>query len=220
MRILFAHDHRLLREGLRRFLCRMQPKTVIYEVESFDAALLAAETAGGMDLALFGQAMPGLNGTSGILEFRSRFPITKVVLLTTSADPLPMLAAISVGATGVISKNISGHNLVSALRLVMSGEIYLPSDMVMEMAALMVGSPATTETSGVAAMSWVKFSPAETIAVPLLLDGLSNKSIAERLGIEESAVKARLRGIYRKIGAANRAQAVLTLQAKGEARSK
>lgn len=219
MRILFADDHRLLRDGLSSFLVKLAPKSLVLGAESLEEALVVAEDADGVDLALLGQGMPGLNGSTGISLFRRRFPAAKVVLLTTVSDPIVILAAISAGADGVIFKTISGEGMLAALRLVLSGEIYLPSDVLIAMANLAVRSMIPSKETVLTVMTSVKFSPAETSVVPLLLDGLSNKQIAERLAIEEPAVKARLRGIYKKLGASNRAQAVWALLANGDARS-
>ncbi|PKU26606.1 response regulator transcription factor [Telmatospirillum siberiense] len=220
MRILFADDHRLLRDGIRSFLSQLNQEAEIIEAESFDDALLVTEGAGGVELALLAQAMPGLNGSAGIQLFTARFPLAKVVLLTTVADPALMWAAIDAGAKAVIFKTISGQNMVSALRLVLLGELYLPADTLKAMAAQVVVGPVMWGNAVDAAfIAQVKFSPAEVDVVPLLLDGLSNKAISDRLGIEETAVKARMRGVYKKIGATNRAQAVWLLLANGVHRS-
>jgi DNA-binding NarL/FixJ family response regulator len=94
--------------------------------------------------------------------------------------------------------------MVSALRLMLAGEFYLPSEIVAKIvhAGARSGDMATAEAH---------FSPCEAAVIPLLMDGLCNKVIAHNLGIEEAAVKARLRCIYRKMGVANRAQAVMRL---------
>jgi len=219
MRILLADEQKLLRDGVRPLLSELSQKALFFDASTFDEALSVAADAGGMDLALLGQAMPGMNGVTGVQTFAARFPIAKVVLLTANASPPMMLAAVAAGAAGVIFKTISGIGMLNALRLVMSGEIYLPSDAVIALTTAAVDAATASEPIAPAMPARAPFSPCESKVIPLLLDGLPNKSIAQRLGIEEAAVKARLRGIYRKMGVANRAQAVWGLQAGGRTRS-
>ncbi len=213
MRVLLADSQRLLRDGIRPFLSKLNSKSHVIEATTFDEAILAADEAGELDLAVLGHTMMGMFGVTGIQRFRNKFPKTKVVLLTESSDPTTILAAIAAGADGVISKAMSGRAMQSALRMVAAGDVYLPSDLVISFARLSSRSPPPPHDEPMI------FSPAETEVVPLLLDGLSNKVIAQRLGIEEAAIKARLRGIYRKVGAVNRAQAVWSLLSNGKARS-
>jgi len=219
MRILLADEQNLLRAGLRSILPELSPQALFFDAGTFDEALSVAADAGGVDMALLGNSMPGMNGTAGIGAFLASFPIAKVVLLTTDADPGAMLAAVAAGAVGVIFKTISGPGMLSALRLVMSGEGYLPSETVVSIAKLAARSETVGEPCALVKTRRVVFSPAESEVVPLLLDGLPNKVIAKRLGIEEAAIKARLRGMYKKMGVSNRAQAVWALLSDGRIRS-
>jgi DNA-binding NarL/FixJ family response regulator len=215
MRILLADDQRLLRDGIRPFLVTLSSDTRLFEAGTFDEAIQVVAEEGAIDLAVLGQALPGMDGLVGVLAFSKRFPTTRVVLLTAVVDPQLILAAVAAGAQGIILKTISGENMLNALRMVVSGEIYMPAESVIALAkamnffAIPNGSSAS-ENNGKA-----PFSSGESQVVPLLLDGLSNKLIAQRLGIEEAAVKARLRSIYKKMGVFNRAQAVMALLSHG-----
>lgn len=219
MRILFADDQRLLRDAARPFLTKLSPKTHLIEAGTFrDAISLAAET-GGVELALLGQALPGIDGVGGIRIFQQQFPLAKVVVVSASPDIGMMMDAMAAGTRGVISKAISGEGMLNALRLIMSGEIYLPAELVMAATRLAENATTTAEYSPPPSIGNIEFSPSETEVIPLLLDGLSNKVIAQRCGAGEAAIKARLRGIYKKVGAVNRAQAVWALLAHGKIRS-
>jgi DNA-binding NarL/FixJ family response regulator len=219
MRILLADDQRLMRDGIRPFLAKLAAKSVFFEAGSFDEAIATARDEGDIDLAVLGQTMPGMNDLSTIQIFTDLFPASRVVLLANDADPLTMLSAVTAGAHGVIPKTISGQGMLGALRLVVAGEIYLPSGAIIALAKLAILADSGRGASHPTDLALVDFSPAETQVVPLLLDGLPNKIIAERLNIEEAAVKARLRSAYRKMSVTNRAQAVWELLRLGMARS-
>lgn len=218
MRMLIADDHRLLRDGIRSILCEMSEWAQISAASTLDEAISVADLGKGFDMALLGHTMSGMDGVEGVRVFLGKFPQTKVVLLTGTADSGTVLTAVAAGAHGVLSKGMSGHGMRHALRLVLVGETYLPSDAIISLAISDIQRPPNS-LSSVPVCRNVRFSPSETEVIPLLLDGLPNKLIAQRLNINEAAAKARLRGVYKKVGAANRAQAVWGLLALGEARS-
>jgi DNA-binding NarL/FixJ family response regulator len=204
MSMLVAYQHRLLRDSIRPLLAEIAGKTVLYEATTFDEAVQSASEHGEIELALLGDELPGLDGLAGIRLFRHQFPTIKLVMLTEGLDPVSVMAAIDCGMAGVIFKSISAKAMVAALKLVLEGEIYFPSLVIGQISALCAKlAPAPALQPG--------FSPGEIQVVPLLLSGLCNKVIGNRLGIEEAAVKARLRGIYKKMGVVNRAQAVMAL---------
>ncbi|OAN49507.1 hypothetical protein A6A04_19370 [Paramagnetospirillum marisnigri] len=219
MRILLADDQRLLRDAVRPFLSKLSPKTHLIEASTFEEAMSAAAESGEVSLALLGQSLPGMDGVSGIRVFRREFPLAKVVVVSASPDIGMMLEAMDAGTSGVISKTISGRGMLNALRLIMSGETYLPAELVLAATRFAGGKVSEAETSPQAPIESTSFSPAEAEVIPLLLDGLSNKAIAQHCGAGEAAVKARLRGIYKKLGAVNRPQAVWALLAHGKIRS-
>lgn len=195
----------------------MSEQTQVFDAGTLTEAMSLAGPSEGFDLALLGHTMPGMDGVGGIRAFVNRFPSAKVVLLTAAADSVTVLDAMAAGAHGIISKAMSGFGVQHALRLVLAGETYLPSDVIIALASSNVRP--SKGLSFAPPCCNVRFSPAEAEVIPLLLDGLPNKLIAQRLNIEEAAAKARLRGVYKKIGAANRAQAVWSLLSLGESRS-
>ncbi|CAA7627385.1 Regulatory protein, LuxR:Response regulator receiver [Candidatus Terasakiella magnetica] len=219
MRILLADDQRLLRDAARPFLSRLSAKAHLVEASTFNEAVSVAANTGGIDLALLGQSLPGMDGVGGIRVFQQQFPLAKVVVVSACLDIGMTLDAISAGTRGVISKAISGNGMLNALRLILAGEIYLPAELVMTAARLAGNQTTRAECTTSALIGDMDFSPSEVEVIPLLLDGLSNKVIAQRCGAGEAAIKARLRSIYKKLGATNRAQAIWALLACGKIRS-
>lgn len=206
MRFMLADNQKLFRDGMRSHVSRLNPALII-EAGSFDEAVSVAKHAGGADVVLLGQDMPGMQGIAGMQAFQNHFPDARIVLMIPSDDTNTAIAAIAAGAAGVITKDISGDGLLNAMRMVVAGEIYLPAGMTVAIVQRMVFPPRHATPP----LASVRFSPGESEVTPLLTEGLANKVIAQRLHIEEAAVKARLRCIYKKLGVANRAQAVRAL---------
>jgi len=219
MRILLADDQRLLRDAVRPFLSKLSAKAQLVEASTFKEAVSVATDTGGIALALLGQSLPGMDGVTGIRVFRQQFPQAKVVVVSASPDIGMMMDAMAAGTSGVISKTISGEGMLAALRLILSGEIYLPAELILAVTRQEERQDTEAERSAPALIGNFRFSPAEAEVIPLLLDGLSNKAIALRCDAGEAAIKGRLRGIYKKVGAANRAQAIWALLAHGKIRS-
>ncbi len=215
MRVLLADDHSMVRDGLRPFLNELADDVEILEAGDLPEALGEADRAGAPDLALLDLLMPGMNGTEGIDAFQARFPDTVLVILSGQFDRERVLAAVDKGVRGYIPKTLGGQALVNALRLILAGDTYLP--------ASAFGAPAETGEDADPAADTAAGEPAGAPApdndLPALSErereilkavvaGGTNKTIARDLDVQEITVKVHLRNVYRKIGAANRAQAV------------
>jgi DNA-binding NarL/FixJ family response regulator len=203
MKILLAHHHKLFRDFIGPILARLGSRPTLIEAASFAESLRPEIVA--IDLMLIADDLPGMAGIAGLMELVRLHPETPVAVLMDHADPLKVLTAMSGGAAAVIFKSISSGGLLAALRLVLAGERFLPQETISSLEQMM-RQPLNVSPVG------ADFSPAEREVVPLLRRGLCNKTIGSALGIEEAAVKARLRGIYRKIGVVNRVQAAMALQ--------
>lgn len=207
MQILVADDHNLVREGLRPFLSELGTNVEVLDAASLDEAVAQAEKAATLALVLLDLRMPGMDGLRGVETFHGRFPDVPVVILTGHINRDDVMTAVKAGASGYIPKTISGTALINALRLVLSGEKYLPAFMLSEAQEEPAmagggrggfGKPTPLDT----------LSPREREILGLLIEGRTNKDIARKLELQEITIKIHLRNVYRKIGAVNRAQAV------------
>lgn len=202
MQILVADDHNLVREGLRPFLLELDPDAEILNAATLDEAVAEADKAETLGLVLLDLKMPGMDGLNGLSRLKQRHPQVPVVILTGHITRQDVLAAMRAGASGYVPKTITGASLVNALRLVLSGERYLPS-------SVFSGEHAENEAAEQPKASpLATLSPREREILSLLIEGRTNKDIARRLELQEITIKIHLRNVYRKIGAANRAQAV------------
>ena len=212
MKILFADDHTLVREGIRPFLNELCADVEVVEAENLSVAKEKAAKAGKLDLILLDLKMPGMNGFTGISDFTTSHPGVPIVILSGHYNRSDVIAALDHGVSGYIPKNIGGMSLVNALRLVLAGEKYLPSEAFSEHAAnedssIFSDAKATPQKKEVDP-KFTSLTGRETEILRLLVNGLTNKQIAIELDLQEITVKIHVRNIYRKIGTQNRAQAV------------
>jgi len=200
MQVLLIDDHPLFREGLRVLIERMDPKACVVETESCEEAIALAERGGaGFDLILLDLALPGMNGLDGISRFRARFSTTPVVVISGSFDTARVKQALERGAQGFIPKSTPPDVLMSALRLIFSGGIYVPSSVMDEGAA----APQAARASAVADLT-----AAQARVLQLLAVGQSNKAIANTLDISDNTVRAHVSAILRALNVNNRTEAV------------
>lgn len=218
MRILFADDHTLVREGIRPFLCELGADVEVLEADSLSAAQSLAAQGDKLDLILLDLKMPGMKGFNGVADFARSHPGVPIVILSGHYNRSDVIAALDHGVSGYIPKNIGGMAMVNALRLVLAGEKYLPSEVFSspgkaEDASILEAAPSAHAARGDANPKFAALTQRESEILRLLVNGLTNKQIAIELDLQEITVKIHVRNVYRKIGAQNRAQAVkLTLE--------
>lgn len=206
MQLLLADDHALFREGFRLLLQRLEPDVRIVEASSFDKALACALETPDLDIALLDLSMPGMNGVDGVARFRARLPEVPLVVISASEDPGDILQALDAGALGYIPKSSSSQVMLSALRLVLAGGVYVPVSALHEPAA---AGPAHRAREG------VQLTDRQIDVLRLIVLGKSNKAIARDLRLSEGTIKIHLASIYRALNASNRTEAAMAAQRLG-----
>ena len=127
MRILLADDHTLVRENLRDFLQALAQDVVVFEAETFPEAETIASRQAQLDLIILDLLMPGMDGLGGLRQMLKLKPDVPVVILSGSTRQSDIVGAIELGAKGFVPKTISGKAMLNALRMILSGETYVPS---------------------------------------------------------------------------------------------
>ncbi|QQP88276.1 response regulator transcription factor [Skermanella sp. TT6] len=201
MRILLADDHNMVRDALKSYIERLEPDAEIVSADSFTTAYKAVEEAGDFALVILDLRMPGMDGLDGLRRMRERLPDVPVVIMSGGASHEDVRTAIDLGAQGFLPKTLTGPALVSAIRLIMAGEKFVPFGA--------VDAPAveSAEADGHALLT-----QREREVLQYLEKGWSNKEIARALELQEVTIKLHIRGICRKLGAKNRTQAALRAQ--------
>ncbi|MEK7945069.1 response regulator transcription factor [Pigmentiphaga sp. YJ18] len=213
MKILIADDHRLVIEAVKVKLAELGP-----DVE-FRMALkvedLRHEATDDLDLALIDLTMPGAEGYSHIAELRERLPALPIIVLSGVEDPDVMRAAIDLGALGFIPKAYSPDVMLSAVRLVLAGGVFVPQMMLSGMSHQPAGAPlAAADAAGGARSTSLDqlrglLTERQIDVLRLLSQGKPNKLIARDLGISEGTVKIHLAAIFRALDVRNRTEAVV-----------
>lgn len=206
MQILVADDHKLVRDGLRPFLQELDPGVEILDAATLGEAIKVIDDTPGIGLVLLDLMMPGMDGLSGLQQIKTRIPETPVVIVSGYSTRDHVVSAVQAGAAGFIPKTVSGTAMVNALRLVLSGEKYLPSSTFFEDTSTSGTAPAAKPAG--APPPFDRLSRREGEILAQLVEGRTNKEIAIALSLQEITIKVHLRNVYRKISAANRAQAV------------
>lgn len=212
MRVVLADDHELVRSRLRFYLERLAPEVSVVEASTLEEALTAVKTAV-TDLIILDLAMPGMNGTAGLEQMRARQPNVPLVILSGRTGREDIMGALNRGANGYLPKTLSGRAMLAALRLVLSGETYVPSILMEERGRS--GSRSSDQPGGARGLD--ALTERERDVLDFLCHGKSNKEIARDLAIREVTVKVHVGNIMRKLGASNRTQAVrLALDSKAK----
>ena len=191
-------DHPLFREGVTRSLSEISNFVVVGEgASSDDAAMIASNSR--PDVMLLDVSMPG-GGLIAIGQVLTVSPSTKVLMLTVSEEVDTLLGALQRGAMGYVLKGVGSRGLAEAIRTILNGSRYISPTM---SAKVMENSlqGGTSEKNGL--------TPREREVMDLVAQGLSDKHIGLRLGLQEKTVKHHMTQILSKLGASNRTEAAL-----------
>ena len=193
MRILLADDHDLVRETIAAFL-QANGIPEVSVAASLTEAKAMLETAP-CDLLLLDYSMPGMNGLESLGVLRALHPKLAVAILSGSASRELAEAALRAGAIGFLPKTLSAHGMVAAIRVMVAGTVYVPTDLLVAEAAQGEGMLSLTRR--------------ETDVLRGLCAGKSNKEIARDLDLQEVTVKLHVKTLSRKLGARNRTHAAM-----------
>jgi len=199
IRVLICDDHELVRLGIRRLLETEADLDVVGDVADASSALVAVADLA-PEVVVLDVRMPGISGVEACREIRSRFPATRVLMLTSFADDDALFASIMAGASGYVLKQIRGGDLVNGVREVAAGNSLLDPSVTERVLARLRG-----ETL-VAADVINDLTSQERKILSLVADGLTNRQIASLVFLAEKTVKNYVSHILAKLGVARRTE--------------
>jgi DNA-binding NarL/FixJ family response regulator len=204
---MIADDHPLFRGALKQALAGIGGDPEILEAGDFETARSIVAANDDLDLILLDLAMPGVSGLSGLVTLRGIQAGVPVVIVSAHDDPETIRRALSLGASGFISKSSSMENIREAIGTVLAGGIWSPRD-------IELGVEADPEISDLI-QRLQSLTPQQSRVLSMLAEGLLNKQIAYELGVSEATIKAHVSAVLQKLGVDSRTQAVIQLSKIG-----
>ena len=199
LRVFLLDDHELLRRGVRGML------EAAPDIEVVGESGLAGEGTRRIlalrpDVAVLDVQLPDGSGIDVCRDVRAKDPAIHALMLTTYDDAQARMASLIAGAAGFVLKEIRGQDLVSAVRQAATGEPLpgSPPD---------VAPEALGDHLGDARLQ--SLTPQETRVLELIVEGLTNREIGERLGIGEKTVRNHVTNLLGKLGLTRRTQAAV-----------
>ena len=202
IKIIVADDHVLVRQGIRAFVETCSDIAIVGEADNAAAAAkLCSELS--PDVALIDMVMPG-GGVEATRLIRSGSPATQVLILTSFEDDAQIVQAVQAGALSYLLKDTDADTLADAIRRTAQGESILHARIATRLVQA-VRTPSADSASG----SLERLTHREREVLELMADGLSNQSIAERMGIGEKTVKTHVSNVLAKLELGDRTQAAV-----------
>jgi len=201
--VLIADDHPLYRDALEQLIKRAPGLRLSGAVTNLPEALMALVGIP-CDLVLLDLHMPGMTGIDSLRKVHRLQPNAKVVLISGQMDRATVGEGLAAGAVGFLSKASTPATIVAALRLVLTGATYVPSDLMTFESARQADGPGTkAHGAGDAPLNG-----REIDVLARLAEGASHKEIGRELGLAEVTIKLHTQRIVRKLGVKNRAAAI------------
>lgn len=214
VQFLVADDHPLMREAIRMVAVDLYPDIQITETETFPQTIDALTSrAVEYDLILLDLCMPEAGGMQGLMQIGELAAETPLVVISHLDDPDTIRQVMACGAAGFIPKSHGKPLISSAIRLILSGGIYLPPDMMRERLddrpSATQPPPRRVDPDSPEDDDRGPLTRRQRRVFELMAEGCSNKQIARHLEISEWTVKAHVSAVLRKLGVNTRVEAVV-----------
>lgn len=211
MRILVADDHELFLKGLEFILGDMNKDVELVFAKSYSEIFKIIDKDNNFNLILTDLAMPGANWEEAITHIHNVLPETPIIIISAVFDKEIVEKTIEIGVSGYIPKTSANAVIISAINLVMSGGVYIPSELLsrttngfdeLKQVAQIFDSKAVEENIKT-------LTPRQIDVIKCISKGMSNKQIAFNLGLTEGTIKLHVTAILKILNVYNRTGAVM-----------
>jgi DNA-binding NarL/FixJ family response regulator len=196
-KVLRADDHKMFAEGLAGLL---EDEFDLVGIVGNGQALIEAATGQDLDLIIVDISMPVLNGLEAIRRLKQKGEPAKVIFLTMHADARLLSEALRCGGAGYVLKQSAGEDLISAIRVVMSGQTYITPSIEEEWKPI-----ATTER---AERQHLNLTPRQREVLELLSAGYTMKEVAKKLGISTRTAESHKYEMMEGLGVGSTAELI------------
>jgi two-component system response regulator NreC len=203
IQVLLADDHAVMRAGLRLLIDNQSDMHVVGEAGD---GLQAIDQAAALqpDVILLDLTMPRLDGLASLKQLRERAPHSRVLILTMHADEHHLREALSRGAAGYVVKQAADQEVLSAIRAVMRGEVYIHPSLTKSLLGELIDQARGNTPVG----SGLALSERETEVIKAVARGHTNQEIAEKLALSVKTVETYRTRAMEKLGLSSRAALV------------
>lgn len=210
IKVILADDHVLFRDGFALLLQQHEPEVCCLAGGAFMDALQLLQSHPDTDLLMLDLNMPGMRGATSVREIQQAYPGLPVVILSGEESRAQMEAVLAAGASGYIPKSSSAPVMISAIRLVLAGGVYIPPQLLVSASS----APSLGRPPGNGPMPGMgpHLTERQTEVLKRLAAGKSNKLICRELQLSEGTVKAHINAIYRSLNVVNRTEAAMAAQ--------
>ena len=213
MKVLIVDDHVLIREALHAVLKQLKPETVILEASDSRQAMRLVEGHPDLDLILLDVNLPDRDGFSVLGELRDRYATIAIIVLSALDDQDTVKRAFKLGALGFIPKTTEREVMLNAIQLVLSGGIYIPSEILDREETTSPRSANKLSTREY--LDGLGLTGRQIEVLALLMQGKSNKVIANALNMGVPTVKNQITVVLKALKVTSRTEAVIKLGKMG-----
>jgi DNA-binding NarL/FixJ family response regulator len=211
IRLVVIDDHQIVIDGLKAMLSRhAEAVEVVGEATDRETALAVVDGTD-PDVVLLDVRLRGASGLDLCRELLGRSPQRRVVVLTVYDDEQYLFQALRLGAAGFLLKRVQGAELVGHLQQVVEGEIVIDATLAGRVAQFAARLHAGQYWPG----AHLGLTQRESEVLSLVVAGLSNRAIAQKLVVSDETVKSHVRAVYRKLEVNERSQAVAVALREG-----
>jgi DNA-binding NarL/FixJ family response regulator len=211
VKLLIVDDHGLVREGLKAILGQSDLQAQCLEAWDEVSIWHQITLHTDIDLVLLDIQLPGLSGMELLKRIVKERPQLPIIMLSADHDSDTVSQALQLGASGFMPKSSLNQVLISAIRLVEAGGVYIPPEALLKSNT----KPVAINPKPAVNLDALGLTNRQLDVLRLLLKGMSNKLISRQIDLAEATVKIHIRGILRALNVTTRTEALVKLTEMG-----